>query len=63
VDSVIPVPVTVMGVPGGPDVAESVIAVTAPSAGVTGIAIMSKARTTAIARILKNLLCFIFRLR
>jgi hypothetical protein len=38
------------------------VGVTTPSAGVTGMAIISKERTTAATRILKNLLRFICHL-
>ena len=50
-----------MAVPVGPVEAESVSVVPA-SAGVTGMAIISKDRTTAAARTLKNLLRFICHL-
>ncbi|MBA7582176.1 hypothetical protein ES708_24096 [subsurface metagenome] len=52
---------TVKGVPVGPVEAE-IVNVKA-RAGVIGMAIISKARMTAAARILKNLLCFICHLR
>ncbi|MBA7710667.1 hypothetical protein ES703_119612 [subsurface metagenome] len=47
----------VNNVPVGPEGGESDVVATA-SAGVAGIASMSKARITAAAIILKNLLCF-----
>jgi hypothetical protein len=52
----------VKAVPVGPVEAESVSVVTA-RAGVTGMAIISKDRTTAATRIRKSLLCFICHLR
>jgi hypothetical protein len=50
-----------MVVPVGPEEAE--IVNVAARAGVAGMAIISKDRTTAAARIRKSLLCFICHLR